>query len=52
MAKFLERFKGKFKIKRFDTEQPIKVWLFVLMINILGFLGYFYLKINDIQLGK
>ena len=52
MANYIERLKNKLKIKKFDSEQPIKAWLFVLILNILGFAGYFYLKINDINLGE
>lgn len=51
MANYLERLKAKLKIKKFDRNQPIKAWLFVLILNIVGFAGYFYLKINDIKLG-
>ena len=51
MANYRERLKSKLKIKKFDSNQPINAWLFVLMLNALGFAGYFYLKINDIHLG-
>ena len=51
MAKYIERLKEKVKIKKFDSNQPIKAWLFVLILNIVGFAGYFYLKVNDIHLG-
>ena len=47
----MERLKNKLKIKKLDSDQPIKAWLFVLILNILGFVGYFYLKLNDIHLG-
>ena len=50
MEKFIERLKTKLKIKKIDPDQPIKTWLFVLMLNIIGFAGYFYLKINNIHL--
>ncbi len=52
MSKYIERLKNKLKIKKLDSNQPIKAWLFVLILNILGFAGYFYLKINDIQLSR
>ena len=52
MSKYIERLKNKLKIKKLDSNQPIKAWLFVLILNILGFAGYFYLKINDIQLNR
>ena len=52
MAKYIERLKNKIKIKKFDSDQPIGAWIFVVILNILGFAGYFYLKINHIQLGN
>tara|TARA_S200000501_G_scaffold194811_1_gene183515 strand:+ start:671 stop:829 length:159 start_codon:yes stop_codon:yes gene_type:complete len=51
MANYLERLKAKLRIKQIDPDQPINAWLFVLILNIVGFAGYFYLKINHIQLG-
>ena len=50
MANYIERLKAKLKIKKLDTDQPLKAWLFVLILNIVGFAGYFYLKINNINL--
>ena len=52
MAKYIERLKNKIKIKKFDSKQPIGAWLFVIILNIVGFAGSFYLKINHIQLGS
>ncbi len=52
MAKYIERLKDKFKIKKFDSNQPLGAWIFVLILNIVGFTGYFYLKLNHIQLGN
>ena len=52
MAKYIERLKDKLKIKKFDSKQPLGAWLFVLILNMIGFAGYFYLKINHIQLGS
>ena len=51
MTNYIDRLKAKLKIKKFDPNQPINAWLFVLILNIVGFAGYFYLKINDIHLG-
>tara|TARA_B100001248_G_scaffold240649_1_gene206777 strand:+ start:234 stop:392 length:159 start_codon:yes stop_codon:yes gene_type:complete len=51
MAKYIERLKNKIKLKKFDPNQPIGAWVFVAILNIVGFAGYFYLKINHIQLG-
>ena len=52
MANYIERLKNKLKIKKLDADQPIKAWLFVLVLNVIGFAGYFYLRINDIHLGE
>ena len=52
MAKYIERLKDKIKIKKFDSEQPIGAWIFVVILNIVGFAGYFFLKINHIELGN
>ena len=52
MAKYIERLKNKLKVKKFDSEQPVKAWVFVLVLNIIGFAGYVYLKINNISLSK
>jgi len=51
MTNYIDRLKAKLKIKKFDPDQPINAWLFVLILNIVGLAGYFYLKINDIHLG-
>ncbi len=51
MANFIEKLKNKFKIKKFDSDQPIGAWVFVLLLNIVGFAGYFYMKLNNIHLG-
>ena len=52
MAKYIERLKDKVKIKKFDSNQPIGAWVFVVVLNIVGFAGYYYLKVNHIQLGS
>ena len=49
---YIERLKNKLKIKKLDSEQPLNAWLFVLILNLIGFAGYFYLKINNIHLGN
>tara|TARA_B100000941_G_scaffold250063_1_gene196170 strand:+ start:836 stop:994 length:159 start_codon:yes stop_codon:yes gene_type:complete len=51
MGNYINRLKNKLKIKKLDSNQPIKAWLFVLILNMVGFAGYFYLKLNDIHLG-
>ena len=52
MTNYIERLKAKLKIKKLDSDQPIKAWLFVLILNIVGFAGYFYLKLNNINLSS
>ena len=52
MPKYLDRLKNKLKIKKFESEQPIKAWLFVLILNVVGFAGYLYLKVNNINLSS
>ena len=51
MPNYIERLKAKLKIKKLDSDQPINAWIFVLILNVVGFAGYFYLKINNIHLG-
>jgi len=50
MTKYFDKLKNKFTIQKFSEEQPIRVWLFVLILNIVGFAGYFYLKLHDIKI--
>ena len=52
MAQYIERLKDKIRIKKLDSNQPIRAWIFVVILNIVGFAGYFYLKINHIELGN
>ena len=51
MSNYIERLKNKIKIKKFDSDQPIGAWIFIVLLNIVGLAGYFYLKINNVQLG-
>ena len=52
MAKYIEKLRDKIRIKKLDSNQPIRAWIFVIILNIVGFAGYFYLKINHIELGN
>ncbi len=52
MDNYIERLKNKIKIKKFESKQPLGAWIFVIVLNIVGFAGYYYLKVNDIQLGS
>ena len=51
MTNYFDRFKNKIRIKKLESNQPIGAWIFVIVLNIVGFAGYYYLKINHIQLG-
>lgn len=51
MTNYIDRLKDKLKIKKLDSDQPIRAWIFVIVLNIVGFAGYFYLKLNNIHLG-
>ena len=50
MPKYIERLKNKLKIKKLDSEQPVKAWIFVILLNLIGFSGLIYLKLNNIHL--
>ena len=41
MAKYIERLKDKVKIKKFDSNQPIGAWVFVVVLNIASILEEF-----------
>jgi len=50
MPKYIERLKNKLKIKKLDSEQPVNAWIFVILLNLIGFSGFIYLKLNNIHL--
>ena len=52
MAKYIERLKNKLKLKKLDSKQPVGAWIFVIVLNLVGFAGYYYLRINHIHLGN
>ena len=52
MAKYIDKLRNKLKIKKLDSKQPVKAWIFVLILNLVGFAGYIYLKINNINLSN
>ena len=52
MNQYFKRLKSKLQIKKFDSNQPIKTWIFVLLLNLIGFAGFIYLRINNIQLNN
>jgi len=49
---YFYRLKEKFSIKKFDSDQPKGAWIFVITLNIVGFLGYFILNFYGINLSK
>ncbi len=49
MSNYLERLKNKLKIKKPEAKQPIKAWLFVLLLNLIGFCGFIYIRLNNID---
>ena len=49
---YFYRLKEKFTIKEFDKEQPRGAWIFVITLNIIGFIGYFILNSYSINLSK
>ena len=49
---YFYRLKKKFTIKKFDSEQPKGAWIFVITLNVIGFLGYFILNSYGINLSK
>ena len=52
MTDYIKRLKKKLSIKKFDSNQPVKAWFFVLFLNIVGLAGYLYLKINNISISN
>ncbi len=49
---YFYKLKEKLSIKKFDSEQPKGVWIFVITLNIVGFLGYFILNSYGITLSN
>ena len=47
MTKYIERLKNKLKIKKIDSKQPVKAWIFVILLNMIAFSGFIYLKLNN-----
>ena len=50
MKEYFKRLKQKLSIKKIDKIQPMNAWTFVILLNLIGFLGFFLLKINGISL--
>ena len=49
---YFYKLKEKFRIKKIDTEQPSGTWIFVITLNIIGFIGFFVLKYYGINLSN
>tara|TARA_B100001287_G_scaffold197872_1_gene167440 strand:+ start:162 stop:320 length:159 start_codon:yes stop_codon:yes gene_type:complete len=47
---YFYKLKEKLSIKAFDREQPKGAWIFVITLNIIGFLGYFLLNSSGINI--
>ena len=52
MPKYIERLKNKLKFRKLDSKQPVKAWIFVILLNLIGFSGFIYLKLNNIHLNN
>tara|TARA_Y100001978_G_C23624125_1_gene400021 strand:+ start:633 stop:776 length:144 start_codon:yes stop_codon:yes gene_type:complete len=42
--RFYQRFLEKIKIKKFDQNQPLRIWVFVIFLNFIGLLGYIFIN--------
>ena len=49
---YFYKLKEKFKIKKIDSEQPSGTWRFVIILNIIGLLGFLVLKFYGINLSN
>ncbi len=49
LGKFLSRFNKKIAIKKIESNQPIRIWSFVIILNVVGFIGF--LILNNYNIG-
>ena len=49
---YFYKLKEKFRIKKIYSEQPSGTWIFVITLNIIGFMGFFVLKFYGINLSN
>ncbi len=49
---YIYKLKEKFRIKKIDSEQPSGTWIFVIMLNIIGLLGFLVLKFYGINISS
>ena len=47
---YFYKLKEKFRIKKVDSQQPSGIWIFVITLNIIGFIGLVVLKFYGIKL--
>ena len=48
---FIGKFKKKVEVKKIDTNQPVRIWSFVIILNLVGFLGLIILNSHKIGQG-
>ena len=46
---YFYKLKEKFRIKKIDSEQPSGTWMFVIILNIVGLLGFLVYKKDVLQ---
>ena len=49
---YFYKLKKRFSIKNLDSKQPKSIWIFVLALNLIGFIGYIILTSYGIDLNK
>ena len=49
---YFYKLKKRFSIKKIDSDQPKSIWIFVLTLNLIGFIGYFVLNSYGIDFNK
>ena len=49
---YFYKLRKRFSIKKIDSNQPKSVWIFVLTLNLIGFIGYFILNSYGIDFNK
>ena len=49
---YFDKLKKQISFKKFDSSQPKSIWIFVLSLNLIGFIGYCVLNFYGINLNK
>ena len=52
ISKIFSRFRENIKLKKIESKQPLKLWSFVIILNIIGFGGFLILNIYNIGPGR